>query len=116
MLCSNSTRKSFRLNNSSAVELPPIMGSRTAVNARYDRPGATFMPIGGPQAHLTPGPSNPRDGVVGGLFHYPDSGRATAFQAAAASFSTFVNKVSRREACGCDNLHHRRLGNDWQTR
>src|SRR5215469_2213970 len=77
MLCSNSTRMSLRLNNSSGVELPPIMGSRTAVNARYDRPGATFRSIGGPQAHLTPGPSNPRDGVVGGLFHYPDSGRAT---------------------------------------
>src|SRR5215469_11368208 len=53
MLCSNSTRKSFRLNNSSAVELPPIMGSLTAVNARDDRPGVTFMYFGGPKAHVT---------------------------------------------------------------
>ena len=36
LLCNNSTRKSFRLNNSSGVELPPIMGSPTAVNARDD--------------------------------------------------------------------------------
>jgi len=43
LLCSNSTRKSFRLNNSSGVELPPIMGSRKAVNARDE--GVSQLPL-----------------------------------------------------------------------